>query len=162
VFRTSDAELIADYRVSAELSSIESTMDGRSIVLGTVDGCLAVLALADPNGKHDMREYLLSLPSRDAEVSFLLGTMCVCEFLVWISGIDPRIFYFRKPRGTQSDAHRPTSEQRPKWLHSQEELKRVLVARVTSPSLLRSLVRAKVKDIRLVVLLQALQVIQVR
>ncbi|KAK0175700.1 hypothetical protein PV327_009429 [Microctonus hyperodae] len=64
VFRTSDCEIIANYRVPAELSAVDSTYDGKSIVLGTVDGCVSVLAIADPQ-KPDMRQYLESLPSRD-------------------------------------------------------------------------------------------------
>lgn len=59
--------MVANYRVQTELSAIESTEDGRAIVLGTVDGCLSVLAIADP-AKEDMKEFLASLPSRDEEV----------------------------------------------------------------------------------------------
>jgi len=66
VFRTSDACLIANYRVPAELSSIESTVDGKNIVLGTLDGCLTILTIADP-AKDNIREYLAGLTSRDAE-----------------------------------------------------------------------------------------------
>ncbi|XP_057337656.1 uncharacterized protein LOC130675807 [Microplitis mediator] len=63
-FRSSDCEMIANYRVTAELSAVDSTYDGRSIVLGTVDGCLSVLAIADPQ-KCDMKHYLEELPFRD-------------------------------------------------------------------------------------------------
>nr|CAD7425562.1 unnamed protein product [Timema monikensis] len=66
VFRTSDTQMIANFRVQAELSAVESTEDGTGIVLGTVDGCLSVLAIADP-AKPSMREYLAALPSRDEE-----------------------------------------------------------------------------------------------
>lgn len=66
--RTSDAQTIANFRVQAELSAIESTEDGKNIVLGTVDGCLSVLAIADPL-KPEMKMYLAALPSRDEEVS---------------------------------------------------------------------------------------------
>lgn len=65
--RSSDCEIIANYRVQAELSAIDSTYDGRSIVLGTVDGCVSVLAIADPK-KPEMTEYLANVPSRDKEV----------------------------------------------------------------------------------------------
>ena len=65
--RTSDAVMIANFRMQAELSAIESTEDGKNIVLGTVDGCLSVLAIAD-SGKPDMKQYLAALPSRDEEV----------------------------------------------------------------------------------------------
>ncbi|CAB0044685.1 unnamed protein product [Trichogramma brassicae] len=64
VFRSSDCEMIANYRVQAELSAIDSTYDGKGIVLGTVDGCLSVLVLADPK-KPEMKDYLANLPSRD-------------------------------------------------------------------------------------------------
>lgn len=59
--------MIANYRVQAELSAIDSTYDGKSIVLGTVDGCVSVLAIADPQ-KPQIQEYLAGLPSRDIEV----------------------------------------------------------------------------------------------
>lgn len=60
--------MISNYRVQAELSAIDSTYDGKSIVLGTVDGCVSVLAIADPK-KPEMREYLANVPSRDEQVS---------------------------------------------------------------------------------------------
>ncbi|XP_014255655.1 NACHT and WD repeat domain-containing protein 2 isoform X2 [Cimex lectularius] len=64
VFRTNDAKMVANYRVQAELTAIESTDDGKCIILGTVDGCLSVLAIAD-NNKPEMKEFLRALPSRD-------------------------------------------------------------------------------------------------
>lgn len=67
LLRTSDAEMIANYRVQAELTAIESTEDGRCIILGTIDGCLSVLAIAD-NEKSEMKEFLVKLPSRDVKV----------------------------------------------------------------------------------------------
>ncbi|KAL3270705.1 hypothetical protein HHI36_021233 [Cryptolaemus montrouzieri] len=66
VFRTSDAEMIANYRVQAELTAVESTPDGKALVLGTVDGCLSVLAILD-TVKNDVTEYLSDMPSRDKE-----------------------------------------------------------------------------------------------
>ncbi|EEB13481.1 conserved hypothetical protein [Pediculus humanus corporis] len=66
IFRTSDAQMIANYRVQAELSAVETTDDGKCIVLGTVDGCLSVFAIADPQ-KPEMKKYLASLPSRDEQ-----------------------------------------------------------------------------------------------
>nr|XP_022901616.1 uncharacterized protein LOC111414493 [Onthophagus taurus] len=66
VFRTSDAEMIANFRCQAELSAVESTLDGRALVLGTVDGCVSVLAILDPE-KKDMIQYLANMPSRDEE-----------------------------------------------------------------------------------------------
>ncbi len=65
-----DAELIANYRVPAELSSIETTEDGNSVILGTVDGCLTVLVIADL-AKTQMQTYLQALPSRNEEVRYL-------------------------------------------------------------------------------------------
>lgn len=67
-YRSSDCEMIANYRVQAELSAIDSTYDGKSIVLGTVDGCVSVVAIADPK-KPEMKEYLANVPSRDEQVS---------------------------------------------------------------------------------------------
>lgn len=66
--RTGDAKMIANFRVQAELSAVESTEDGRAIVLGTVDGCVSALAIADPD-KPEMKEFLAGLPSRDDQVS---------------------------------------------------------------------------------------------
>lgn len=60
--------MIANYRVQAELSAIDSTYDGKSIVLGTVDGCVSVLVITDPK-KEGMKEYVANLPSRDEDVS---------------------------------------------------------------------------------------------
>lgn len=68
VFRTSDTEMIANYRMQAELTAIKSTSDGKSLVLGTVDGCISVLAIADQE-KPEMQDFLKQLPSRDANVS---------------------------------------------------------------------------------------------
>lgn len=70
-FRTSDAKMIANYKVQAELTAIESTEDGRCIALGTVDGCLSVLAICDSE-KDEMRDFLVKLPSRDVKVCNLI------------------------------------------------------------------------------------------
>ncbi|XP_055384364.1 NACHT and WD repeat domain-containing protein 2 isoform X2 [Condylostylus longicornis] len=64
IFRIADTAMIANYRLPAELTSIKSTKDGRSLVLGTVDGCLSVLTIADPI-IEDIGAYLKDLPSRD-------------------------------------------------------------------------------------------------
>ncbi|KAG8231330.1 hypothetical protein J437_LFUL017681, partial [Ladona fulva] len=64
VFRTADATMLANYRVQAEVSAIESTEDGMAVVIGTVDGCLSVLAIADQTKPH-VGQFLGSLPSRD-------------------------------------------------------------------------------------------------
>ena len=52
------------FRVPSDLSSLESTTDGNSVVLGMVDGNLTVLTIADPKKTH-MKEYLRALPSRN-------------------------------------------------------------------------------------------------
>lgn len=74
VFRTIDTEMIANYRLQAELTAIKSSKDGRAIVLGTVDGCLSVLAIVDPK-KEEMIDYLNGLPSRDENWKAKLAKM---------------------------------------------------------------------------------------
>lgn len=69
VFRTSDSEMIANYKMQAELTSIKSTRDGKCLVLGTIDGCLSVFCIADLQ-KPETKDYLKQLPSRDVNVSF--------------------------------------------------------------------------------------------
>lgn len=59
--------MIANYRVQAELTAVESTPDGNALVLGTVDGCVSVLAIVDTK-KSDMNDYLAQMPSRDEDV----------------------------------------------------------------------------------------------
>ena len=63
VFRVLDGEMIANYRVPSDLSSIQSTTDGNNVALGMVDGSLTVLTIADTS-KPDMKGYLKTLPSR--------------------------------------------------------------------------------------------------
>lgn len=58
-----DGHIIANYRLSAELTAIDTTTDGRCVVIGTLDGCLSVLAIADPS-TSDSVQFLASLPSR--------------------------------------------------------------------------------------------------
>lgn len=55
--------MIANYRLSAELTAIETTTDGRCVVIGTLDGCLTVLAIADPTVPPSV-QFLATLPSR--------------------------------------------------------------------------------------------------
>lgn len=71
VFRTSDAQMIANYKMQAELTAIKSTKDGQSLVLGTVDGCLSVFCIADQD-KPELQELLKQLPSRDINVRMSL------------------------------------------------------------------------------------------
>ena len=56
--------MIADYRVPSNLTSLESTTDGKSVALGLVDGNLLILTIADTS-KKKMIHYLRSLPSRE-------------------------------------------------------------------------------------------------
>ena len=63
VFRRKDGTQIANYRVSADLKCMETTRDGRSLVLGMGDGAITTLTIADP-AKSDTKDYLKSLPSR--------------------------------------------------------------------------------------------------
>lgn len=66
VFRTSNTTMIANYRMQAELTAIKSTTDGKGLVLGTLDGCVSVLAIVDPDNE-DIFKYLEGLPSRDEQ-----------------------------------------------------------------------------------------------
>lgn len=66
VFRTSNTSMIANYRMQAELTAIKSTTDGKGLVLGTVDGCISVLSIADPDNEETFK-YLADLPSRDEQ-----------------------------------------------------------------------------------------------
>lgn len=63
VFRVLDGQMLANYRLAAELTAIETTTDGRCVVIGTLDGCLSVLAIADPSVTGSF-QFLASLPSR--------------------------------------------------------------------------------------------------
>ncbi|XP_047484728.1 uncharacterized protein LOC125036301 [Penaeus chinensis] len=67
VFRLTDGKMIANYRVQAELTAIAASEDGRTIVLGTVDGCLSSLTIADPT-RNGIKEYLADLPSRNPQL----------------------------------------------------------------------------------------------
>jgi len=63
VFRVRDGQYLANYRLSAELTAIQTTTDGRCVVIGTLDGCLTVLAISDPLSEAS-HPFLTSLPSR--------------------------------------------------------------------------------------------------
>ena len=63
LFRRKDGVQIANYRVSAELKCLETTRDGRSVVLGMGDGAITTLTIADL-AKSDTKQYLKNLPSR--------------------------------------------------------------------------------------------------
>ena len=72
VFRRKDGTQIANYRVSADLKCLETTRDGRSLVLGMGDGAITTLTIADPD-KSDTKEYLKSLPSRRVRRGYSRG-----------------------------------------------------------------------------------------
>lgn len=84
VFRTSDSQLIANYRMQAELTAIKSTTDGRSLVLGTVDGCLSVFCIVDPE-KLEMQDFLKQLPSRDVNVNVYYLFNCFNSILIFVN-----------------------------------------------------------------------------
>lgn len=63
IHRVRDGQCLANYRLSAELTAIQTTTDGRCVVIGTLDGCLTVLAIADPLSEASY-PFLTSLPSR--------------------------------------------------------------------------------------------------
>lgn len=67
VSRVGDGTMIANFRVQAELTAISCTEDGQTIVLGTVDGCLSCLTIADIC-KPEARQLLANLPSRNPQV----------------------------------------------------------------------------------------------
>lgn len=68
VFRVSDGEKIADYKMHAELRSMASTEGGACLVLGAVDGSLVVLAVCDPKNENNT-DFILSMPSRQELVT---------------------------------------------------------------------------------------------
>lgn len=63
-FRRKDGTMIANFRVQADLKGMETTADGRSVVLGMGDGSMTTLTIADPD-KQEITQYLKSLPSRN-------------------------------------------------------------------------------------------------
>ncbi|XP_023324790.1 NACHT and WD repeat domain-containing protein 2 [Eurytemora carolleeae] len=65
-FRRKNGEMIANFRVQADLKGMETTTDGRCVVLGMGDGSMTTLTIADPE-KDGIRDYLKSLPSRNPE-----------------------------------------------------------------------------------------------
>ena len=66
---------VINFRVPSDLSSLESTTDGNSVVLGMVDGNVTVLTIADPT-KAYMCEYLKALPSRSKGVVSKIPLLC--------------------------------------------------------------------------------------
>ena len=82
-FRRKDGTMIANFRVQADLKGMETTGDGRSVVLGMGDGSMTTLTIADPD-KTDIAQYLKSLPSRNPEnvmkCSGFLFVLTLCIF----------------------------------------------------------------------------------
>ena len=72
VFRIPDGDMIANYRVPSNLTSLESTSDGNHVAIGMVDGNLSILTIADPM-KRRMTGYIRSLPSRQGMQAALTG-----------------------------------------------------------------------------------------
>lgn len=102
VFRTSNTDMIANYRMQAELTAIKSTTDGKGLVLGTVDGCISVLAIADIQ-KEETMKYLEGLPSRDAQWKKKLAQMkAKVRFKAIILVITICLQWAQKRTGTQS------------------------------------------------------------
>ena len=63
VFRRKDGVQIANYRVQADLKGMETTGDGKGVVLGMGDGSMTSLTIADP-ARSGTKDYLAKLPSR--------------------------------------------------------------------------------------------------
>ena len=80
VFRVTDGKMIADYRVPSNLTSLESTTDGKHVALGMVDGNVSILTIVDPM-KPKMEYYVRSLPSRQT-MQAVLTNGCRLQKLV--------------------------------------------------------------------------------
>jgi WD40 repeat protein len=63
LFRVSDGEMIANYRLSAEAKVVTSSPDGQCLLVGGIDGSLVVLIIADPS-KAECHKRIAALPSR--------------------------------------------------------------------------------------------------
>ena len=63
VFRRKGGEMIANFRVQADLKCMATTSDGWSVILGMGDGSMTTLTIADPS-KEGVEQKLRSLPSR--------------------------------------------------------------------------------------------------
>ena len=101
-FRRKDGTMIANFRVQADLKGMETTGDGRSVVLGMGDGSMTTLTIADPD-KTDIAQYLKSLPSRNPEnVMVKLHTFILifCFSVIWWCEIfTKRQFHLSSKRG---------------------------------------------------------------
>ena len=63
LFRIRDATQLANYVIHAEVSCINTSYDGRKVILGTGDGALTTLAISDRNKKEDYK-YIRNMKSR--------------------------------------------------------------------------------------------------
>lgn len=63
VFRVEDGVRVANFKAHAEITVMETTPEGETIVLGGVDGSFTVLTIADPEYEESV-EFLQCLPSR--------------------------------------------------------------------------------------------------
>lgn len=66
LFRRLDATQLANYVIHAEVRSINTSYDGRKVLLGTADGALTCLAISDPDKKEDYKN-IRNMKSRKAE-----------------------------------------------------------------------------------------------
>ena len=71
-----DGTMIANFRVQADLKGMETTGDGRSVVLGMGDGSMTTLTIADPE-KPGIADFLNSLPSRFLLKILLRNLTCI-------------------------------------------------------------------------------------
>ena len=68
VFRVADGTQIANYKVQAEISAMEGSHDGASLVLGAVDGSLTTLCIADLEDEESAGN-IAKLPSRQVSAT---------------------------------------------------------------------------------------------
>ncbi|KAL8578633.1 hypothetical protein ACOMHN_007091 [Nucella lapillus] len=73
LFRVCDGKMLANFKASAEVKTIVCSPQGTAAILGTLDGSLTTLAIADPEDE-DHRKILDDLPSRSLAVNTSLQT----------------------------------------------------------------------------------------
>merc|ERR1712172_205463 len=108
-FRRKDGKMIANFRVQADLKGMETTTDGRSVVLGMGDGSMTTLTIADPENAG-IADYLLNdLPSRNPEggkVERGLDPICKMEWSIPLRTIILSTLTISGPYSSAS--HRPS------------------------------------------------------
>lgn len=67
IFRVTDCQQIACYKCHAEVTALACTAGGYNLMVGSVDGSLVMLTIADPKDSES-REMLQCLPSRQVIV----------------------------------------------------------------------------------------------